>query len=89
MTQKGKKPFKTENLRIIEEFAEDTPEARQHLEDGLRILAHMIARVYLKDLEKKRQADLMNPNDSVKDIVTCNSPTNGSDIWLDEIYESD
>jgi len=35
-----------------------SPEQRRAHDDGLRILARMIARAYIKDLEKKRLAEL-------------------------------
>ena len=53
MTQKGKKQVKSEDFRIIEANPEVLIMDNPHFVEGLRILAHCIARAYLKDQREK------------------------------------
>jgi excisionase family DNA binding protein len=46
---KPKKRRALEEFTIREEWADDTPEAQQHLERGLRILAKLIARRLIRE----------------------------------------
>jgi hypothetical protein len=45
----------TGNMKIVEIFADDTHESRQALEDGLRILARIIAGAILADTSAHKQ----------------------------------
>lgn len=84
MTQNGEKTSRTDDAKVV-----GTSGQYNDFDNGLRILAKMIARAYRKELEEKRQAEAMNQNDSGKGVVTSKNPTNESDNSLNEIYESD
>jgi len=76
MTQKGKKQFRWKDFNIIEENPEDLTKDKQRVEYGLRLLAHMIARAYLKeqrenknsqkDIEAKKTHSTIMPNSTQK-----------------------
>ena len=54
-----------EEWTVIEKFAEDTPEARASLDEGLRILARMILRRMRADREAGKFPKELKKNDDV------------------------
>jgi len=80
MTQKGKKQFKYEDLKIIETNPEVLTPDNPHVQEALRILAHMIARAILKEREEKRLKESENANSERKPMP--NSTQNSSSIII-------
>lgn len=77
MTQKGKKQVKSEDFRIIEANPEVLNMDNPHFVEGLRILAHWIARAYLKDQREKYQKELETKNSR---STTMPNPTPNSSL---------
>jgi hypothetical protein len=59
-----RKKFEEEWI-VTEKFAEDTPEARASLDEGLRILARMILRRMRADREAEKFPKEIKKNDDV------------------------
>ena len=59
-----------EEFTIIEKFAEDTPEARASLDEGLRILSRIILRKMREDRAAgKLPKGMLNKNEGQMDYV--------------------
>jgi len=76
--QKEKGTLKSKDLKLVEEFTENTQESRQILENGLRILAKMIASAILKEKEKaiKMEYNEINHNKEILSYINTATQQN-------------
>lgn len=71
--QRPRRRSAVDELKFVEEFAEDTPENREHLHEGLRILARIIARAIIRE-HSIQQRTLGERNDDSGPSASALSP---------------